>query len=126
MCFPSCSVFLQLARRVHFAEWSTDFKWWGHSSKAQTLQRIHPQQYQQWRSACMAGSAGAAPRPGHRKCQACVATWKGQPACCSFCWPVDLSHCYLYSRTREVSINHLFISLWKGHPDKLNWSKNIL
>ena len=61
----------------------------------------------------MAGSAGAAPKQDHRKCQAGVATWKGQPAGCSLCWPVGLPHCYRLSRTFKVSSHHLFICYWK-------------
>ena len=116
MCFPSFHIFRWIAGPAYFNQWPADTKWRGHSTKAQALQRIHPRQRKKWRRACVAESAGADPRQGSRKCQAGVAVRKRQPAGCSLCWPVDLSHCYLLCRACEVSSHHLcyFLSFPRG------------
>lgn len=50
-----------------------------------------------------------------------MAPWKGQPACHSFCWPVNVSHCYLSCRTCEVRIQLCFLGILP--PTNLIWAK---
>lgn len=109
MYFPSCHIFVRLAVPARIAECPTDIKWWGDSSKAWASQRVQPQQWERWSCARMAGSAGAAPRPAHRKYKAGLAAWKGQQVGRGVRWPADLSHCNHLRRTCEVSDQCLFI-----------------
>lgn len=106
LCFPTRYIFLRVDRPAYFLWKPTDIERRGHSSK--TPQWVHIQQQSQWKCECLAGSAGATPRYGHRKVQAGLAVWKGEPDGCCLSWSVDLSVVYLHGRTCEVRIHPLF------------------
>lgn len=107
-CFPTCCISLRIAGTICLTKWATNFKWWYRFSEASIQEWIHLQR-QQCSYVRMAQSAGVFTRQGHREYQDSVAAWKRQPAGCTLCWPVDLSHSYLLSGTCEVSSHHVVI-----------------